>query len=285
MEDNTTWIKLYRKVIHSKIWESKPSSWITIWIYILLKVSFTDNNAYKQGEAHFSSVESEELPFDITNRVWYSCLNWLEKEGMIERKRVWRGSIIRVKKYDRYQGVKTREKQSENEVKHTKQVNIRVKGTSKKAKIKTQKTQKDDRGENEVKITSSKANRNAGFTHPKECKEIKNKEYIKDSGLKSAGSNSSLKGKSIKNKNTSAEARELTQFFYKTLCPDLPSEVVMWEKEIRSMKLLLKRVNGKKVKAYIEAIKNCKEFYCLNCRTPTYLYSNFQHIYEELYKK
>jgi hypothetical protein len=97
------WIKLYRQITESKIWETKPSSWITCWIYILLKVSFTDNNSYKKGEAHFRSVKYEALPFDITNRIWYNCLNWLEQEGMIKRRKVWRGEVITVLNYEKYQ--------------------------------------------------------------------------------------------------------------------------------------------------------------------------------------
>jgi len=97
------WIKLYRQIIESKIWETKPSSWIICWIYILLKVSFVNNNSYKKGEAHFRSVEHEALPFDITNDIWYRCLKWLEEEGMIKRRKVWRGEVITVLNYEKYQ--------------------------------------------------------------------------------------------------------------------------------------------------------------------------------------
>ena len=97
------WIKLYRQITESKIWETKPSSWVVCWIYILLKVSFVNNNSYKKGEAHFRSVEYEALPFDITNRIWYNCLNWLEQEGMIKRRKVWRGEVITVLNYEKYQ--------------------------------------------------------------------------------------------------------------------------------------------------------------------------------------
>jgi len=123
----------------------------------------------------------------------------------------------------------------------------------------------------------------------------------KTSGLKSAlplkEKNKELKdslptSKEEKERENSAErekkkneALELTRFFYRTLRPNLPSEVVMWDKEVRSMKLLLKKMSANKIKAYIEAIKNCKEFHCLRCNSPTYLYSNLQSIYEELYKK
>ena len=97
------WIKLYRQITESKIWETKPSSWVVCWIYILLKVSFVNNNSYKKGEAHFRSVEYEALPFDVTNRIWYNCLNWLEQEGMIKRRKVWRGEVITVLNYEKYQ--------------------------------------------------------------------------------------------------------------------------------------------------------------------------------------
>jgi hypothetical protein len=101
--ENGNWIKLYRQITESKIWEVKPSSWVVIWIYILLKVSFVNNNSYKKGEAHFRSVEHEALPFDITNDIWYRCLGWLEEEGMIKRRKIWRGEIITVLNYERYQ--------------------------------------------------------------------------------------------------------------------------------------------------------------------------------------
>jgi len=101
--ENGNWIKLYRQITESKIWEVKPSSWVVIWIYILLKVSFVDNNSYKKGEAHFRSAEHEALPFDITNDIWYRCLSWLEEEGMIKRRKVWRGEIITVLNYEKYQ--------------------------------------------------------------------------------------------------------------------------------------------------------------------------------------
>jgi hypothetical protein len=101
--ESGNWIKLYRQITESKIWEIKPSSWVVIWIYILLKVSFVNNNSYKKGEAHFRSVEHEALPFDITNDIWYRCLGWLEEEGMIKRRKIWRGEIITVLNYERYQ--------------------------------------------------------------------------------------------------------------------------------------------------------------------------------------
>jgi len=97
------WIKLYRQITESKIWETKPSSWVVCWIYILLKVSFVNNNSYKKGEAHFRGVEYEALPFDITNDIWYRCLKWLEEEGMIKRRKVWRGEVITVLNYEKYQ--------------------------------------------------------------------------------------------------------------------------------------------------------------------------------------
>jgi hypothetical protein len=101
--ESGNWIKLYRQITESKIWEIKPSSWVVIWIYILLKVSFVDNNSYKKGEAHFRGVEHEALPFDITKDIWYDCLQWLEQEGMIKRRKVWRGEVITVLNYERYQ--------------------------------------------------------------------------------------------------------------------------------------------------------------------------------------
>jgi hypothetical protein len=100
---NHSWVKLYRKIIESKIWETKPSSWIICWLYILLKVSFENNSSYKKGQAHFRSVDKELLPFDITNDIWYRCINWLEQEGMIKRQKVWRGEIITVVNYEKYQ--------------------------------------------------------------------------------------------------------------------------------------------------------------------------------------
>ena len=103
----------------------------------------------------------------------------------------------------------------------------------------------------------------------------------KNGGLKSTGP--SLKEKGLKEKDP--VARELVQFFYKTLRPNLPASVVMWKKEVHNMKLLLKKLDKRKIKAYIEAIKSCKEFHCLNCNSPTYLYSNLQSIYEELEKR
>ena len=102
-ESYSGWIKLYRQITESKIWETKPSSWVVCWIYILLKVSFVNNNSHKKGEAHFRSVEYEALPFDVTNDIWYRCLKWLEDEGMIKRQKVWRGEVITVLNYEKYQ--------------------------------------------------------------------------------------------------------------------------------------------------------------------------------------
>ena len=142
-------------------------------------------------------------------------------------------------------------------------------------------------------------------------KDISNKEVKNTGGLKSAGSSlkedsnnnqelatnksindPSLKENQEKERENSAkrekkksEALELTKFFYATLRPNLPAEVISWDKEVRSMKLLLKKMPAHKIKAYIEAIKNCKEFHCLKCNSPTYFYSNLQSIYEELYKR
>jgi|GEM_PF-1541345 len=130
----------------------------------------------------------------------------------------------------------------------------------------------------------------------------KNKESISCSGKNSATSlsrkkdlkTSSLEENSLKKREngpvereeeSSPGAVELTRYFYNVLRPDLPKKVILWEKEVRSMKLLLKRLNEKEIRAYIDAIKNCKEFHCLNCSSPTYMYSHLQEIYQELYKK
>jgi len=99
--------------------------------------------------------------------------------------------------------------------------------------------------------------------------------------------NLSLKEKSLKKKREEEippGAVELTRYFYNVLRPDLPKKIIFWKKEVRSMGFLLKRLNEKEIRAYINAIKNCKKFYCLNCSSPTYMYSHLQEIYQELYK-
>jgi len=99
--NDTGWIRLYRQILVSDIWK-KPASWIVCWIYILLKVD------YKSGQAVFRNTKREALPKGISNATWHRCLQWLEKNGMIERKKIYQGEIIKVVNYERFQGFKTK---------------------------------------------------------------------------------------------------------------------------------------------------------------------------------
>lgn len=135
--------------------------------------------------------------------------------------------------------------------------------------------------ENTTENTTDIKEKQCGLKSAVSSKE-KNKD-LKDSFPKSK--KEKKRENSVEREKKKSEALELTKFFYATLRPNLPAEVISWDKEVRSMKLLLKKMPAHKIKAYIEAIKNCKEFHCLKCNSPTYLYSNLQSIYEELYKK
>jgi CTP-dependent riboflavin kinase len=97
--NDTGWIRLYRQILVSDIWK-KPASWIVCWIYILLKVD------YKSGQAIFHNAKREALPKGISNATWHRCLQWLEKNGMIERKKIYQGEIIKVVNYEKFQGFK-----------------------------------------------------------------------------------------------------------------------------------------------------------------------------------
>ena len=92
---------------------------------------------------------------------------------------------------------------------------------------------------------------------------------------------------SEKQKLKGKEATELTQYFYKVLAPDIPYKMINWLREVKAMKLLLKRIDAREIKAYIDKIKefNKTRFWCIKCNSPTLMNSNLQHIYKEIKSK
>ena len=100
------WIKLYRKIIDSDIFYSKPAEWLKIWLYILCRVNYI-NGKLPIGKEFFRKdweiITNSSSLAHITENQWDSCIRFLKKERQIATQKTTRGSIIEVLKYRDYQ--------------------------------------------------------------------------------------------------------------------------------------------------------------------------------------
>lgn len=100
------WIKMYRKLLESEIWNKKPSSWFKIWQFILLSVNHKDNNSYKMGTNFFNFSEicrHRAIGKDISLDMVEHCIKWLKSAEQIAVQKTTRGAIVTVLNYSKYQ--------------------------------------------------------------------------------------------------------------------------------------------------------------------------------------
>lgn len=119
MEDGT-WIKLYRKLLKSPIWENEKA--LKIWIWCLIKATHIDREQVvglqkiqlQKGQFVFGRKKaSEEL--NMTESMIYRYIKLLQNLQMIDIKSNNKFSIVTIEKWEDYQGdIKENEQQSNN---------------------------------------------------------------------------------------------------------------------------------------------------------------------------
>lgn len=106
--ENDTWIKLYRKLLQSPIFENEKA--LKIWVWCLLKASYKDREQLvglqivklKSGQFVFGRKKaSEELK--MTESIIYKYIKLLEDLQMISIKSNNKFSIVTVEKWEDYQ--------------------------------------------------------------------------------------------------------------------------------------------------------------------------------------
>ncbi len=99
--------KVARKIKKSEIWQSKPSWWLKVWLYIIDRVNHAPNNHYNRGTNFFS-----------LSMIWMGCclsidgiktksvdnvIRWLRSKAQITTVKTTRGLIITICNYELYQ--------------------------------------------------------------------------------------------------------------------------------------------------------------------------------------
>jgi hypothetical protein len=111
-------ILLARKTQESDIWVIKPSWWLKVWTYILMKVNHTDNKYFKRGENMFSRKEIHlhcHLSMDgVGIEAIANLFRYLRENGMIHTQKTTRGIVIKVTNYDEYQKLENYKPLSKN---------------------------------------------------------------------------------------------------------------------------------------------------------------------------
>jgi len=96
------WVKLYRKMLDSEIWLSKPDKWLKIWWFIVLKANHDDSGQFNKGEAFLKYEWIMESTKATRNEVDH-CIRWLKEKKQISTKKATRGFYVKVLKYKYYQ--------------------------------------------------------------------------------------------------------------------------------------------------------------------------------------
>ena len=100
------YIRLANKIVLSKVWD-KPSDYLKIWLYILMKVNYADSKTLKRGEGFFIwTNDYKDFLGHIKLKTIYNCIRWLKSTSQISTHRSTRGMYIRVNNYDYYQDIK-----------------------------------------------------------------------------------------------------------------------------------------------------------------------------------
>jgi hypothetical protein len=144
------YVKLYRKLLDSVIWDNEKA--LKIWIWCLLKANHKDKIvllgrqriSIKSGEFVFGSLKAKnELKMAIST-IWY-YLNFFKTESQVEIKATNKYSIITILNWKSYQGI-------ENKLE-----------SKKKAKLKTNRKQignKVETNKNDIKNDKNVKNNN-----------------------------------------------------------------------------------------------------------------------------
>lgn len=111
-----------RKVLKSDIWIKKPSWWLKVWEYMLLKVNHKENEQFKRGQNFFSREQIHDeckLYLDGIKAVTVdNVVRWLRSTRQITTQKTTRGIIITICNYDYYQNLSNYRNDAENDTSH-----------------------------------------------------------------------------------------------------------------------------------------------------------------------
>lgn len=121
MRTNNWAFQISRSIYDSDIW-MKPPEWLKVWIYLLWRVNFEDNNLFKRWENLFNyqviAIECW-VSYNVVNK----CINFLKLAKQVSTRKTTRGVVLVINNYDEYQNLtnyrqnqsKTEAKQKQNE--------------------------------------------------------------------------------------------------------------------------------------------------------------------------
>jgi len=101
-----------RQTIDSEIFFYKPAMWFKIWFYLVNAVNHTDNKLFKRGEGLITYADiiakTKATPTQVQK-----CLDFLQRDYMIDQRRTVRGNIKIVLNYATFQDVGSYKKRGE----------------------------------------------------------------------------------------------------------------------------------------------------------------------------
>lgn len=119
------YFKIARKLNYSPIWQTKPSWWLKVWVYIIGRVNHADNGVFRRGTNFFSLRMIWEECFLINDgfknyKSVDNVIRWLKSAEQITTRKTTRGFHITVCNYDIYQDGLNYENDTENDTKNDK---------------------------------------------------------------------------------------------------------------------------------------------------------------------
>jgi hypothetical protein len=115
--DKKGWIKIWRKIVNSEIWEQEP--WrLKTWIYLITEANHSKEEKHgrklKRGQVYINRIEDlckevrwkkgfvyQKPTVNAMKHFW----KWLRKKDMVDTKKTTRGTIITILNYDKYQNI------------------------------------------------------------------------------------------------------------------------------------------------------------------------------------
>jgi hypothetical protein len=177
VRDTSGWIKLYRQIQKSWIWESgKPFDERSAWIDLLLTANHSDNKIFVDGE--LKTIERGQFVTSVLGlgERWgwqrkkvSKFLNALEMDNMITQKRTTHGTTLTIVNYDFFQDCGTTD------------------GTTKaQQKVQQKHNRRTTEGTTEVQRlpTNKNVKNNKNVNNDKECKEVKKENVLDKSNTK-----------------------------------------------------------------------------------------------------
>jgi len=103
MRTNNGAFQISRSIYDSDIW-MKPPEWLKVWIYLLWRVNFDDNNLFKRWENLFNyqviAIECW-VSYNVVNK----CINFLKSAKQVSTRKTTRGVVLVINNYDEYQNL------------------------------------------------------------------------------------------------------------------------------------------------------------------------------------